>query len=155
MELQEIAAGVSEALQQGDPEDVPPNSTWGDRRQPRRRRWSPEEIEDLCELAVRESIPAIAIQLGRSPKSIRSKLVKLKPTDVLKGFKAKDLANTLKLTSRQIRRWRERGYLDAVAGRITESSLGRFCRTHPEKLPYASLDPGTRLWLRDLGYPEQ
>jgi hypothetical protein len=106
-------------------------------------------------LAVRESIPAIAIQLGRSPKSIRSKLVKLKPTDVLKGFKAKDLANTLKLTSRQIRRWRERGYLDAVAGRITESSLGRFCRAHPEKVPYASLDPSTRLWLRDLGYPEQ
>jgi hypothetical protein len=69
------------------------------------------------------------------------------------GFKGKDLVNWFKVTPKQVRRWREKGYLRSVAGRITEESLEAFCRDHPEKIPYHELSEHVQLWVRDLGYP--
>jgi DNA-binding CsgD family transcriptional regulator len=121
---------------------------------PVQRRWSPEEVEVLRELAGSRSMPLVAKSLGRTPKAVRSKLLKVGgPVENLHGFKSKDLLNLLHVTARQIRRWRERGYLETAAGRITERSFQRFCREHPEKIPYGTLDRTTQFWLRSLGYP--
>lgn len=56
-----------------------------------------------------------------------------------------------RLTS--IRRWRAQGYLECVAGRITEESFEKFCCNHPEKIPYWQLNKKIQLWLDGFGYP--
>lgn len=56
-----------------------------------------------------------------------------------------------RLTS--IRRWRAQGYLECVAGRITEESFEKFCCNHPEKIPYRQLNKKIQLWLDGFGYP--
>jgi hypothetical protein len=100
------------------------------------------------------TIPTIARYLRRTPKAIRSKLGRMQtPADEFAGFKAKDLVNWFGVTPKQVRRWREKGYLRSVAGRITEESVEEFCREHPEKIPYYRLNPDIQLWLRELGYP--
>jgi hypothetical protein len=70
----------------------------------------------------------------------------------LAGFTAKDLAGMLDVSLRQVRRWREKGYLDGVNGRITEDSFARFCKAPPDKIPYLRLNEDVQLWLRSYNY---
>lgn len=118
------------------------------------RPWGGTEEASLLDMVSTQSIPTVARCLRRTPKAVRSKLQRMgtRMEDVA-GFKGKDLVNWLKVTPKQVRRWREKGYLKSVAGRITEESLEAFCRDHPEKIPYHELSEHVQLWLRDLGYP--
>jgi len=118
------------------------------------RGWTPDEIEELLDLSSSQTIRTIARKLGRTEKSVRRKLEQLGRTqELLTGFKTKDLARDLQVSVRQVRRWRARGYLDCVAGRITEESFEKFCRNHPEKIPYRQLSREMQLWLDGYGYP--
>lgn len=118
------------------------------------RGWTPAEIEELLNLSSTQTIRTIARKLGRTEKSVRRKLEQLGRTqELLTGFKTKDLARDLQVSVRQVRRWRARGYLDCVAGRITEESFEKFCRNHPEKIPYRQLSREMQLWLDGYGYP--
>jgi hypothetical protein len=108
----------------------------------------------LLDMVGTQCIPTVAKYLRRTPKAVRSKLQRMEtPVEDLAGFKAKDLVNWFNVTPKQVRRWREKGYLRSAAGRITEESLEAFCRDHPEKIPYDELGEHVQLWLRDLGYP--
>jgi len=131
-------------------ERVPPTN--GRRSTP--RPWGRTEEASLMDMVSTQSIPTVARCLRRTPKAVRSKLQRMgtRLEDVA-GFKGKDLVNWLNVTPKQVRRWREKGYLRSVAGRITEESLEAFCRDHPEKIPYQGLSEHVQLWLRDLGYP--
>jgi DNA-binding CsgD family transcriptional regulator len=118
------------------------------------RGWTPAEIEELLNLSSTQTIRTIARRLGRTEKSVRRKLEQMGRTqELLTGFKTKDLARDLQVSVRQVRRWRARGYLDCVAGRITEESFEKFCRNHPEKIPYRQLSREMQLWLDGYGYP--
>jgi hypothetical protein len=118
------------------------------------RGWTPSEIEELLNLSSTQTIRTIARKLGRTEKSVRRKLEQLGRTqELLTGFKTKDLARDLQVSLRQVRRWRARGYLDCVAGRITEDSFEKFCRNHPEKIPYRQLSREMQLWVEGFGYP--
>ncbi len=118
------------------------------------RAWGRAEETTLLDMVGTQSIPTVARCLRRTPKAVRSKLQRMgAPLEDLAGFKGKDLINLLNVTPKQVRRWREKGYLKSVAGRITEESLEAFCRDHPEKIPYHELSEHVQLWLRDLGYP--
>ena len=118
------------------------------------RPWHPDEEAKLRDMIGTHTIPTIARYLRRTPKAIRSKLGRMQTaSDEFAGFKAKDLVNWFGVTSKQVRRWREKGYLRSAAGRITEESVEAFCREHPEKIPYYRLGPDIQLWLRELGYP--
>ncbi len=118
------------------------------------RPWGGTEEASLLDMVSTQSIPTVARCLRRTPKAVRSKLQRMgAPLEDLAGFKGKDLVNWLNVTPKQVRRWREKGYLRSVAGRITEESLEAFCRDHPEKIPYHELSEHVQLWLRDLGYP--
>jgi DNA-binding transcriptional MerR regulator len=118
------------------------------------RGWTPSEIEELLDRSSTQTIRTIARKLGRTEKSVRRKLEQLGRTqELLTGFKTKDLARDLQVSVRQVRRWRARGYLDCVAGRITEESFERFCRNHPDKIPYRQLSREMQLWLDGFGYP--
>lgn len=118
------------------------------------RPWDRAEEATLRDMVGTQSIPTVARCLRRTPKAVRSKLQRMgAPLEDLAGFKGKDLVNWLNVTPKQVRRWREKGYLRSAAGRITEESLEAFCREHPEKIPYDELGEHMQLWLRDLGYP--
>ncbi len=118
------------------------------------RVWTPEDLEQLLDFSSTQTIRTIARKLGRTEKSVRRKLEQLGRTqELLTGFKTKDLAHDLQVSIRQIRRWRAKGYLECVAGRITEESFGKFCRNHPEKIPYRQLSREMQLWLDGFGYP--
>ena len=117
------------------------------------RPWDRVEEATLRDMVGTQSIPTVARYLRRTPKAVRSKLQRMEtPVEDLAGFKGKDLVNWFNVTPKQVRRWREKGYLRSAAGRITEESLEAFCRDHPEKIPYDELGGHVQLWLRDLGY---
>jgi len=118
------------------------------------RPWDRAAEAMLLDMVGTQSIPTVARYLRRTPKAVRSKLQRMEtPVEDLAGFKGKDLVNWFNVTPKQVRRWREKGYLRSAAGRITEESLEAFCRDHPEKIPYDELGEHVQLWLRDLGYP--
>ena len=120
------------------------------------RPWSRSEEERLKDAASIQSIADIAEALGRSKASVRLKLRSLGyDLGDLSGFKVKDLAALLGVTVRQIRRWRQKGYLRGANGRITEESFIKFCRVHAEKIPYDQLGSDAKLWLRGFGYRPQ
>ena len=135
----------------GDAADKPSLTSWTNGRP-----WTAAEIEDLLDRASTPTIPTIARHLGRSEMAVRHKLRSLRGDfQDLAGFKTKDLAGMLQVTVRQVRRWRRKGYLDSVNGRITEESFARFCKKHAEKIPYDQLDADIRLWLRSYGYLDE
>lgn len=119
----------------------------------RGRPWTRAEEESLVDAASTQTILAIAEALGRSEASVRLKLKTLgyNLTD-LAGFKVKDLAALLGVTIRQVRRWRQKGYLRGLNGRITEESFSKFCRAHADKIPYSALAWDAKVWLRGFGY---
>lgn len=117
------------------------------------RPWTREEEDELRELASTQTIPTIAKQLRRTETSIRLKLRGLRfEYQDLAGFKVKDLAALLSVTVRQVRRWREKRYLDGINGRITSESFAKFCKNHVGKIPYLQLDKNVQLWLWGFGY---
>lgn len=117
------------------------------------RPWSRQEEDELREMASTQTISAIAKRLCRSEMSVRLKLKGLRfEYQDLAGFKAKDLAGMLGITIRQVRRWRQKGYIESISGRISEDSFAKFCRSHGEKIPYHQLDSTVQLWLREHGY---
>ena len=65
------------------------------------------------------------------------------------------LADLLQVTPRQIRRWKERGWLETRDRRITEECLGQFLRTHPDRIEFGSLQRETQVYLVDLGFPSR
>lgn len=118
------------------------------------RGWTLDEQEDLLNQSATQSIRTIARNLGRTEKSVRRKLEQLGRTqELLTGFKTKDLAHDLQVSLRQVRRWRVKGYLESVGGRITEESFEKFCRNHPDKIPYRQLSRDIQHWLDSFGYP--
>lgn len=143
--MEVLSPSAASASQEGAP-------TNGRRSTP--RPWGRTEEATLLDMVGTQSIPTVARCLRRTPKAVRSKLQRMgAPLEDVAGFKGKDLVNWLNVTPKQVRRWREKGYLRSAAGRITEESLEAFCRDHPEKIPYDELGGHVQLWLRDLGYP--
>jgi hypothetical protein len=68
-------------------------------------------------------------------------------------FTVNSLADVLRVTPRQIRRWKEKGWLETKDRRITEECLGQFLRAHPDRIPFGSLRREDQIFLVDLGFP--
>ena len=103
------------------------------------------------------TIESIAARTGHSVKSVRAKLVRLNHTaDEIRGskiFSTDDLVTRLHVTPRQIRRWRERGWLETKDRRVTEDCVRRFLRAHPDLIPFDILPREKQVSLIDLGFP--
>jgi hypothetical protein len=124
------------------------------------RRWTESQTTALLgALGADATIESIATRTGHSVKSVRAKIARLDyRIDEIHGFAAftvNALADLLRVTPRQIRRWKERGWLETKDRRITEDCLGQFLRTHPDRIPYASLRREDQVFLVDLGYPSR
>jgi len=94
-------------------------------------------------------LDTIATRLRRSRKSILARLRRLGWTaEFFGGFKTKDLVLDLRVPEATVNGWVRRGWLQRKKGRITEESLRSLCRHHPEEIPFETLAPEARSWLR-------
>jgi hypothetical protein len=133
------------------------------RRKPvrrRARRWTESQTAALLgALGADATIETIAARTDHSVKSVRAKLARLDyEAHEIHGstvFTVNTLAAMLLLTPRQVRRWKERGWLQTEGGRITEKYLGQFLRAHPNRVPFDSLGRADQVFLVDIGYPSR
>ncbi len=113
----------------------------------------------LGALGADASIKSIAARTGHSVKSVRAKIARLDyKVDEIPGatvYTADTLAALLHVTSRQIRRWRQRGWLGTKDRRITGECVKEFLRVHPDRIAFDTLPRADQVCLIDLGYPSQ
>ena len=122
--------------------------------------WTECETKTLLgALGADASIKSIAIRTGHSVKSVRAKIARLDyRVDEIPGstvYTADALAELLHVTPRQIRRWRERGWLGKDDRRITGQNVKEFLRAHPDRIAYDTLPRESQIVLIDLGYPSR
>jgi hypothetical protein len=122
------------------------------------KRWTESQTTALLgALGADATIESIAARTGHSVKSVRAKIARLDyGIHEIHGFTVftvNSLAGVLRVTSRQIRRWKERGWLETKDRRITEECLGQFLRAHPDRIPFDSLRREDQVFLVDLGFP--
>ena len=122
------------------------------------RRWTQAEITALLgALGADATIESIAVRTGHTVKAVRAKIARLAyQTDEIHGFAVftvDELAELIHVTPRQIRRWKEKGWLQTKNRKITEDCLERFVREHADLVPFGSLPREDQVYLTDLGYP--
>jgi len=124
---------------------------------PRARRWSDGDVNHLLmSIDGNASLALIAERLGRTLTSIRKKLSDLGyKAESLGGYKVKEVAEMLSVPPKRVQYWVEEKMLLTKGGRITDSSLSKFLSDFPEKVPYETLTPDMRSWLREMGYQAQ
>src|SRR5205807_6998048 len=116
-----------------------------------RKRWTPEEIEILSETAGSLSKSAIARKLKRSYWSVKAECSKLQISSRLReGYSRADIEFLLGAGSRSVRRWIALGWLRVQDGRVTEPSVTRFLREHPEEYRLRRVDEA---WFKGLLFP--
>ena len=124
------------------------------------KRWTEAQTTALLgALGADATIQSIAARTGHSVKSVRAKIARLDyAVHEVHGFAVftvNSLADFLRVTPRQIRRWKERGWLETKDRRITEECLGQFLRAHPDRIPFDGLRREDQVFLVDLGFPCQ
>jgi hypothetical protein len=122
--------------------------------------WSNAQTSALLgALGADATIESIAVRTGHSVKSVRAKIARLDyQLHELHGFATftvSTLAALLRVTPRQIRRWKERGWLETNDRRITEECLGQFLSAHSDQIQFESLPKEDQVYLVDLGFPSQ
>jgi hypothetical protein len=136
-------------------------STEEKRRKPDARvstRWTEAQTAALLgALGADATIESIALRTGHTVSAVRAKIARLDyQFHEIHGFAVftvAELADLLRVTARQIRRWREHGWLETENRRITEKCLGQFFRAHADTVPFDELPREDQVYLLDLGYP--
>jgi hypothetical protein len=133
------------------------------RREPGARlskRWTEAQTAALLgALGADAAIESIASRTRHSVKAVRAKIARLNyDLSEIHGFAVftvSELAELLQVTPRQIRRWKERGWLETKGRRITEKCLGRFLQEHSDRVPFDALAREDQIYLLDLGFPRR
>jgi hypothetical protein len=64
-----------------------------------------------------------------------------------------EFAAMLHVTSRQVRRWKEKGWLKTTRRRVIDKDLAGFLKDHDDQVPYDLLARHVQVFLISLGYP--
>ena len=122
---------------------------------PKARPWSAEDVNRLLmSIDSNASLQLIAERLNRSVAAIRCRLWERGyKADSLGGYKVKEVAEMLCVPPRRVQHWVQKKELLTKGGRITDSSLSKFFRNRPERIPYEKLPSDMRQWLVEMGYP--
>jgi hypothetical protein len=130
------------------------------RRKPDMRRakhWTESQTTALLgALGAAATIESIAVRTGHGVKSVRSKIARLDyRIHEIHGtvYTVDTLADLIRVPPRQIRRWKELGWLETNDRKITEQCLTQFLRAHPDRIPFNSLPRGDQVYLLSLGFP--
>jgi hypothetical protein len=115
------------------------------------KRWTAGELEMLGELAGTLSKSAIARRLGRSYWSVKAQCSRLCiQSRVTSGYSRADVEYLLGVGARSIRKWIKLGWLRVQDDRITEASMMKFLRDHPEEYRLNRVDEA---WFKGLLFP--
>ena len=122
------------------------------------KRWTETETAALLgALGADATIDSIALRTGHTVKAVRAKIARLdyqiSEIHGVAAFTVAEVSELLDVTQRQIRRWKERGWLETKGRRITEKCLGQFLRDHPDRIPFDELPREHQIYLLDVGYP--
>src|SRR5207237_2284758 len=97
---------------------------------------------------------SFAARTGHSVKSVDAKLARLDyRVHEIAGFAiftVDQISTLLNVTPRQIRRWKEKGWLQTKDRRITERDVGEFFGEHAEGIDYGGLNREAKLDVVDL-----
>jgi hypothetical protein len=123
----------------------------------RTRRWTQSETTALLgALGADATIESIAARTGHSVKAVLAKIARLDyRADEVPGFAVytvDELAGLIRATPRQIRHWKEKGWLETKNRKITEEGLARFLQEHADRILFETLPRGNQVYLVDLGY---
>jgi DNA-binding CsgD family transcriptional regulator len=115
------------------------------------RRWTPAEIEVLGDLAGTLSKSAIARKLGRSYWSVKAQCSRLCiQSRIISGYSRVDVQYLLGVGPRSTTKWIKLGWLKLHNDRITEASMVKFLREHPEEYRLSRVD---ETWFKGLLFP--
>jgi hypothetical protein len=115
------------------------------------RRWTAADIEVLGDLAGTLSTSAIARKLGRSYWSVKAQCSRLcLQSRITSGYSRVDLQYLLGVGGRSIKKWIKLGWLRVQNDRITEASMLKFLREHPEEYRLNRVD---ETWFKGLLFP--
>lgn len=122
------------------------------------KRWTETQTAALLgALGADATIESIALRTGHSVKAVRAKIARLdyqiSEVHGFAVFTVAELSELLHVTDRQIRRWKELGWLETKGRRITEKCLGQFLRDHADRVPFDELRREDQIYLLDVGYP--
>lgn len=117
----------------------------------RRRLWSSGEIEFVSENLGKLSITKIACKLRRTYCSVKAQVRRLNfSARVTEGYSQHEVIQLLGVGRGSVLEWIRRGWLEVVDGRISEASLARFVRRHPEEYRLNRVDEA---WFKGLVFP--
>jgi hypothetical protein len=118
-----------------------------------RRRWTAEEIDTLHTLAGTKGVNEIARRLHRAYTSVSAMMDSLRISrKVMEGYTCRDVSMVLGVSPRTVDKWILDGRLkvDGETGRVTEMSLSRFIRNHPDKYSLKRVD---ETWFKGMIFP--
>jgi hypothetical protein len=116
-----------------------------------KRRWTDDEIESLCEASGTVSTSHIAKRLGRTYYSVRAQITKMGLTArVSADYSQQDVEQLLGVGRKRVCQWINHGWLQLLNGRVTERSLARFLRVHPEEYRLSRVDEA---WFKGILFP--
>jgi hypothetical protein len=119
--------------------------------------WTPRQITALLACLGGDLHPdSVEARTHHTIKAVRAKLARMdyKAHELRNGaYTVDELVSILNVTSRQIRRWKEKGRLKTTRRRVSESNLAAFLKQHHELVPYETLPRETQIYLLSLGYP--
>jgi hypothetical protein len=148
-------------LSTGKPrKEAKPNPAEPARKEPKGVRsgaWTPSEISALLGTLGGDLIKETIVERTRhSIEACYAKIKRLGHTvHELRSvsFTVEELAEMLRVTTRRIGSWKEKGWLSTTRRRITGKDLVALFREHQELVKFAALPLEIRTFLMDLGYP--
>jgi len=119
--------------------------------------WTPRQVTALLACLGGDLHPdSVEARTHHTIKAVHAKLARMdyKAHELRNGaYTVDELASMLNVSSRQIRRWKEKGRLKTTRRRINENNLAAFVKQHYQLVPYESLPRETQVYLLSLGNP--
>lgn len=116
-----------------------------------RRPWSDSEIEILHEALGSRSNGQIARQLGRTYYSVKAQVAKIGgSTRVSDNYSQQEVQQLFGVGRKRICQWIRNGWLQLLGDRVTERSLAKFLRLHPEEYQLSRIDEA---WFKGMLFP--
>jgi hypothetical protein len=116
-----------------------------------RRPWKEAEVESLREDLGTLSKSQIALRLSRTYYSVKAQVARMElSARVSADYSQQDVEQLLGVGRKRVCQWIRNGWVHLAGGRITEKSLERFLRLHPEEYQLSRVDEA---WFKGMLFP--
>jgi hypothetical protein len=116
-----------------------------------RRPWTEPEIEFLRENLGTLSKSRIAKRLGRTYTSVKAQVARMAlSARVSSNYSQQDVGQLLGVGQKRVGQWIQNGWLRTLDGRVTETTLEKFLRRHPQEYQLSRVDEA---WFKGMLFP--